>query len=78
MAQQWLTNAVRDAYSGRPEAVDTAAETARVKAWLASLPLDRAAVAALLEPIEALEDGLHQAALAGRSPHPGAAAPTRS
>jgi hypothetical protein len=33
-----------------------------VGAWLAALPLDRAVVAALVEPVAALEDGLRQAA----------------
>ncbi len=63
MAQQWLTTVVLDAFGGRTDAPDQAAEAARVRAWLASLPLERAAIAALVEPIAALEDGLRQAAL---------------
>jgi hypothetical protein len=58
MAQQWLTSAVRDAFKDRADAAEQAAEAARVHAWLESLPLERAAVAALVEPIAALEDGL--------------------
>jgi hypothetical protein len=61
MAQQWLTTAVRDAFRDRVDAPDQAAEATRVREWLASLPLDRATVTALVEPIAALEDGLRQA-----------------
>jgi hypothetical protein len=69
MAQQWLVTAVRDAYRDRADAADEAAEAGRVRAWLASLPLDRAAVAALLEPIDALVDGLREASAdPGQSP----------
>jgi hypothetical protein len=69
MAQQWLTNAARDAFRERSDAAAQAAEAARVRAWLASLPLDAGVVAALDEPIAALEDGLSQAA--ARSDAPG-------
>jgi hypothetical protein len=62
MAQQWLTTSARDAFRDREGARQQADEAARVRTWLASLPLDRAAVAALVEPIAALEDGLRQAA----------------
>ena len=62
MAQQWLATAVRDAFRDRADAADQAAEAARVLAWLASLPIERAAVAALVEPIAALADGLREAA----------------
>lgn len=62
MAQQWLATAVRDAYRHRRDAAEQATEAARVRVWLASLPLDRAAVAALIEPIAALEEGLREAA----------------
>lgn len=62
MAQQWLATAARDAFRDRGDALDQAAEAARVRGWLASLPLDRATAAALVEPIAALEDGLRQAA----------------
>jgi hypothetical protein len=62
MAQQWVATAVRDAFRDRADALEQAAEAARVRAWLASLPLDRGTVAALVEPIAALEDGLQQAA----------------
>jgi hypothetical protein len=62
MAQQWLETAARDAFRARADALDQAAEAARVRTWLASLPLDGTAVAALVEPIAALEDGLRAAA----------------
>ena len=62
MAQQWLATAARDAFQDRADALDQAAEAARVRGWLASLPLDRGTVAMLVEPIAALEDGLRQAA----------------
>jgi hypothetical protein len=62
MAQQWLTTTVRDAYRARSDAGAAADEAARVRAWLGALPLDPTAVAALVEPIAALEDGLRQAA----------------
>lgn len=62
MAQQWLTTSARDAYRDREGALLQADEAARVRMWLVSLPLDRAVVAALVEPIAALEDGLRQAA----------------
>ena len=62
MVQQWLTTAVRDTYRARSDAGEQADEAARVGAWLAALPLDRAVVAALVEPVAALEDGLRQAA----------------
>jgi hypothetical protein len=62
MTQQWLTTAARDAYRARGDAREQADEAARVRAWLGALKLDRAAVAALVEPIAALEDGLRQAA----------------
>jgi hypothetical protein len=61
MAQQWLATAARDAFRGRPDALDRAAEAARIREWLASLPLDHATIAALVEPIAALEDGLRRA-----------------
>jgi hypothetical protein len=72
MAQQWLSTAVRDAFRDRPDAVEQAAEAERVRAWLASLPLDGAVIAALDEPIAALEDGLRGAARAAeaRAEHP--------
>jgi hypothetical protein len=62
MAQQWLTNAVRDAFRRRSDAATQIAEVARVRAWLASLPLDPGVIATLDEPIAALEAGLTQAA----------------
>ncbi len=74
MAQAWLTTAVHDAYRGRADAVETAAEAARVRAWLAALPLDRATLAALVEPIDALEDGLRQAMQTVPGSGPGAGA----
>ena len=55
MAQQWLTTTVRDAYRARSDAGAAADEAARVRAWLGALPLDPTAVAALVEPIAALE-----------------------
>ncbi len=67
MAQQWLASAVREAFRGRADARHKAAEAARIKEWLASLPLDRQVVAALVEPIAGLEDGLREAARDGDS-----------
>lgn len=61
MAQQWLANTIRDAFRDRSDAPEQAAEAARLRAWLESLPLDRATVAVLVEPVAALEDGLQQA-----------------
>jgi hypothetical protein len=71
MAQQWLASAVRDAFRDRADAADQADEAARVRAWIASLPLDRATIAALAEPIAAIEDGLRRATEdAARLPRP--------
>ncbi len=67
MAQQWLANAVRDAFRERSDALLRAAEAAAFRAWLASLPLDSRALAALDEPIAALEEGMREAA----RPRPG-------
>lgn len=61
MAQQWLETAAREAYRGRGDTLDQAAEAARVLAWLRSLPLDRSTIAALVEPIAALQDGMRLA-----------------
>ena len=62
MAQEWIASAARDAFRERDDALDRAAEAARMRAWLASLPLDVRAIAALDEPIAALEEGMRQAA----------------
>jgi hypothetical protein len=62
MAQQWLADAARDAFRTRSDALVQAAQAATMRAWLASLPLDRRALAALDEPIAALEGGLREAA----------------
>lgn len=62
MAQQWVTDAVRAGFHDRRDAPTRADETARVRAWLASLPLERAVIAAIDEPLAALEEGLRRAA----------------
>lgn len=62
MAQQWIETAAREAFRDRDDAADQAAEAGRMKAWLASLPLERGALAALVEPITALEAGMRRAA----------------
>ena len=62
MAQEWIASAARDAFRGRDDALDRAAEAVRMRAWLASLPLDRRTIAALDEPIAALENGMRHAA----------------
>jgi hypothetical protein len=62
MAQQWLAGMARDAFRDRADALEQAAEAARVRSWLARLPLDQGTIAALVEPIAALEDGMRLAA----------------
>ncbi len=64
MAQQWISDAARDAFREREDALDRAAEAASMRAWLASLPLDRRTIATLDEPIASLEDGMRVAARA--------------
>lgn len=68
MAQQAVTTAVRDAFRNRPDALEQAEEAARCRAWIESLPLPRALIAPIVEPITALEDGLREAnRMQGRS-----------
>jgi ABC-type thiamine transport system ATPase subunit len=63
MAQQWVTDRVREAYRDRTREASTAAEEAqRVRAWLTTLVLDTAVVAVIDEPLAALESGLRSAA----------------
>ncbi len=63
MAQQWVSDQVRDAYRNRSNDARMAqAETAKVRAWLASLELGPAVAAAIDEPLAALEHGLRGAA----------------
>jgi hypothetical protein len=62
MAQEWIASAARDAFRDRDDALDRAVEAARIRAWLASLPLDKRTIAALDEPIAALEAGMRHAA----------------
>jgi hypothetical protein len=61
MAQQAVETAIRDAFLDRPDALAQAAEAARCRAWLESLPLPAVMIAAIVEPIAALEDGLREA-----------------
>ena len=65
MAQEWVASAARDAFRERDDALDRAAEAARMRAWLASLPLEKRTIAALDEPIAALEAGMRDAARLG-------------
>jgi hypothetical protein len=69
MAQQWVTDAARAAFRGRADALEAADRAREFRTWLASLPLDAPAVAALVEPIAALEDGI-RAAGRGAGPAP--------
>jgi hypothetical protein len=62
MAQQWVADAARDAFRDRFDALERAAEAATMRAWLASLSLDGRVLAALDEPIAALEEGMREAA----------------
>jgi len=63
MAQQWVTDRVREAYRDRTREASTEAEEAqRVRAWLTTLVLDTAVVAVIDEPLAALESGLRSAA----------------
>lgn len=61
MAQQAVTTAVREAFRDRPDALAQADQAARCRAWLASLPIEASLLAAILEPIAAIEDGLRDA-----------------
>ncbi len=65
MAQQWITDAAREAFRERDDAADQAAEAATIRAWLATLPLEARLIATLDEPIAALEDGIRRAARGG-------------
>lgn len=70
MAQQAVRTAIRDAFRERDDTLAAADEAARVRAWLSGLPIDRRLVAAIVEPVEAIEDGLRDAARA-RASRPG-------
>lgn len=61
MAQQAVMTAVREAFQDRPDSISHAAEAKRVRAWLASLPIEPSLLAAIIEPIAAIEDGLREA-----------------
>lgn len=61
MAQQAVRTAIRDAFADRSDAGTQAEEAGRFRHWLESLPLDRGLIAAIAEPIEALEEGLRDA-----------------
>jgi|WetSurMetagenome_2_1015567.scaffolds.fasta_scaffold241693_2 hypothetical protein len=77
MAQQWLATAVREQFRGRGDTLEQADEAARVRAWLATLPLQPAALAALDEPLAALEDGLRQSVRDARGDPSGGGAARR-
>jgi hypothetical protein len=63
MAQQWVTDRVRETFRDRGTDASTAADEAgRVRAWLLTLGLDPAVSAVIDEPMAALEDGLRSAA----------------
>jgi hypothetical protein len=63
MAQQWVTDRVRETFRDRGADASTAADEAgRVRAWLMTLGLDPAVSAVIDEPLAALEDGLQSAA----------------
>lgn len=61
MAQQAVATAIREAFRDRADALVQAEEAARCRAWLESLPLPGSLIAAITEPIAALEDGLREA-----------------
>lgn len=71
MTQQAVMTAIRDAFRQRPDALARADEAARFRAWLASLPIDGALIATILEPVAALEEGLREADRLRRRDHPG-------
>jgi hypothetical protein len=61
MAQQAVETAIRDAFLDRPDAAAQADEAVRCRIWVESLPLPVAMIAAIVEPLAALEDGLREA-----------------
>ena len=61
MAQQAVRTAVRDAFRDRPDALPRAEEAAGFRRWLDQLPIDPALVAAIAEPVVAIEEGLRDA-----------------
>jgi hypothetical protein len=61
MAQQAVRTAVRDAFRDRPDALRQADEAARFRRWMHELPIDPALVAAIAEPVVAIEEGLRDA-----------------
>ncbi len=61
MAQQHLETATFEAFRERSDTLDQAAEAVRCREWLEALPLDRSLIAALVEPIAAIEAGLLRA-----------------
>ena len=67
MAQQHLETAIFEAFRERSDSRDQAVEAQRCRTWLEALPLDRSLVAALVEPIAAIEDGLLRAERARRT-----------
>ncbi len=63
MAQQWVTDRVRETFRQRPDEASVAASDARrAREWLASLGLEPSVAAIVDEPLAALEDGLRGAA----------------
>jgi hypothetical protein len=66
MAQQAVRTAIRDAFRDRPDALSQAEEPARFRRWLDALPIEPALVAAIAEPVVALEEGLRDADRLGR------------
>ncbi len=66
MAQQAVTTTIRDAFRSRDDAPDQALEAARCLEWLRSLPLPDAMLAAIVEPVAAIEAGLRDAEQARR------------
>lgn len=61
MAQQAVETAIRDAFVDRPDALAQAAEASRCRTWIESLPLPPATIAAIVEPVAAIEAGLREA-----------------
>jgi len=66
MAQQAVTTTTRDAFRDRDDAPDQAIEAARCLEWLRALPLPEAMLAAIVEPVAAIEEGLRDADRARR------------
>jgi hypothetical protein len=68
MVQQWLTDAAREAFRERDDAIAEADRAADARRWLESLPLDGGTIAALVEPLAALEAGLRAAGRGAERP----------